>query len=187
MSFSFPKSQSQTPGINSPAFPLPDPEPTIIPNDNSDSAVKRSDNQPYLDAPLRSTLAQSSDTISDITAYSSDNDNERQTGQLLTRSLGDRLPSTSPLPPGAWKRKSQTFWLGNKGLILVTLAQFFGVTMSVATRLLEMDGPHGPGMHPFQVLHPLILPETDRIESLVDTVRPDDWYFNTQWCISMAS
>ncbi|EEP80922.1 predicted protein [Uncinocarpus reesii 1704] len=31
-------------------------------------------------------------------------------------------------------------------------AQFFGASMNVMTRLLELDGPHGKGMHPFEIL-----------------------------------
>lgn len=113
---------------------------------------KPSQNSPYLDVPLRSAFTVSTDTISDISIYSADNDNERRTGRLLTVSSGVRLPSRSPGPPTTWKGKSQAFWIKNKGLALVMLAQLFGVMMSVTTRLLEMDGQHGPGMHPFQIL-----------------------------------
>ena len=45
----------------------------------------------------------------------------------------------------------QRFWLRNKGLALVLLAQVFGTLMNVTTRLLEIEGNNGKGMHPFQV------------------------------------
>jgi hypothetical protein len=107
--------------------------------------------KPYLDVPLQPTFARSSDTISDISTYSSDNEHERRTGRLLTVSSGHRLPSRSPAPPKTLKARAQAFWITNKGLALVILAQLFGVMMNVTTRLLEMDGRHGAGMHPFQV------------------------------------
>lgn len=113
---------------------------------------KPNPNSPYLNVPLHSAFARSSDTISDISIYSADNENERCRGRLLTVSPNIRLQSRSPAPPTTWKGKTQVFWVKNKGLALVMLAQLFGVMMSVTTRLLEMDGSHGPGMHPFQIL-----------------------------------
>ncbi|KAL9082738.1 MAG: hypothetical protein Q9159_006198 [Coniocarpon cinnabarinum] len=46
----------------------------------------------------------------------------------------------------------QTFFQQNKGVIYVLTAQLFGVLMNVTTRLLEIEGNHGEGMHPFQIL-----------------------------------
>ena len=113
-------------------------------------------NSPYLDVPLQSTSARSSVTISDLSIYSADNENERHLGRLGRPLLPlgvRRLPSRSPIPaPTSWKGKFEVFWAKNKGLALVTLAQLFGVMMNVTTRLLEMDGSHGAGMHPFQIL-----------------------------------
>ncbi len=113
---------------------------------------KASSNHSYLDTPLQSEFARSSDTISDISIYSADNENERRTGRLLTATSGVRLPSRSPAPPRTWKGKIEASWVKNKGLALVMISQLFGVMMNVTTRLLEMDGSHGPGMHPFQIL-----------------------------------
>ncbi|KAF2666400.1 hypothetical protein BT63DRAFT_377242 [Microthyrium microscopicum] len=45
-----------------------------------------------------------------------------------------------------------SFWGRNKGLVLVLIAQIFGVLMNVTTRLLELEGNNGKGMHPFQIL-----------------------------------
>lgn len=49
----------------------------------------------------------------------------------------------------------QTFWVRNKGLALVLLAQMFGTCMNIGTRLLENlgKGEDGEGgMHPFQII-----------------------------------
>ncbi|OJD16295.1 hypothetical protein AJ78_03507 [Emergomyces pasteurianus Ep9510] len=72
-------------------------------------------------------------------------------------------PATSSEPPNSpsrnkkssvqsWRRKLQHAWLMNKGMLMVMLAQFFGASMNVMTRTLELDGSHGEGMHPFQIL-----------------------------------
>ena len=119
--------------------------------DHSKPSVKASVNHLYLDAPLQPTFSRPSDDVSDISLYSADNDNERRAGRPLTVSAGIRLSSRSPAPPKTWRGKIHTAWESNKGLALVTLAQLFAVMMNVTTRLLEMDGDHGKGMHPFQV------------------------------------
>ncbi len=126
--------------------------PQMNPDDSNGKPLVKV-NSPYLDVPLQSAFARSSDTISDLSTYSADNENERRPGRLLTSSGVRRLPSRSPVPaPTSWKGKSEVFWAKNKGLALVTIAQLFGVMMNVTTRLLEMDGSHGAGMHPFQIL-----------------------------------
>lgn len=45
-----------------------------------------------------------------------------------------------------------SFYQNNKGLCYVLLAQVFGCLMNVTTRLLEVEGNNGAGMHPFQIL-----------------------------------
>ncbi|KAK2760887.1 hypothetical protein FQN54_002127 [Arachnomyces sp. PD_36] len=52
----------------------------------------------------------------------------------------------------SWKSKLPIFWQQNKGVFLVLLAQLFAAFMNVMTRLLERNGPHGEGMHTFQIL-----------------------------------
>jgi len=150
----------------SPSLPLPTAQTAVPQKDSPTSAVNESAatvddgkgsakspvNHPYLDVPLGNAFARSSDTVSDISVYSVDNENEGRTGRPPDAAVRNPLSSLSPVPPPViWKSKVQVFWTKNKGLALVMLAQFFGVMMSVTTRLLEMDGRHGPGMHPFQV------------------------------------
>ena len=131
--------------------------------DYSDPMIKTS-NQPYLEVPLQSAFARSSDTFSDLSTYSADNENERRTGRLLTVSSAGRLLSSSPAPlPRTWRGTIRLFWARNKGLSLVILSQLFGVMMNVTIRLLEMNGTSGPGMHTFQVrpaLSQMFLPDT---------------------------
>ena len=105
----------------------------------------------YLDVPLQTSFRPSVDTISDISLYSSDNDNERSSRVPVRSNSHTRIPSRSPAPPRTWKGKWEVFWQGNKGFILVLIAQMFGALMTAATRLLETDKSHGAGMHPFQV------------------------------------
>ncbi|OJD20234.1 hypothetical protein ACJ73_08432 [Blastomyces percursus] len=52
----------------------------------------------------------------------------------------------------SWRRRLRHTWLVSKGMIMVMLAQFFGSSMNVMTRTLQLDGSHGKGMHPFQIL-----------------------------------
>lgn len=60
--------------------------------------------------------------------------------------------SDSHEPPRTFKDKLQHFWITNKGLGLVLIAQLFGTLMNVTTRMLEMEGNDGKGYHPFQIL-----------------------------------
>lgn len=61
-------------------------------------------------------------------------------------------PRHASAPAGSFKGRAADFWARNKGLALVLLAQVFGTLMNVTTRLLEMEGNHGNGYHPFQIL-----------------------------------
>ncbi|MDI1487315.1 MAG: hypothetical protein OHK93_006584 [Ramalina farinacea] len=111
----------------------------------------------YLDIPFQSTFARASDTFSasdrSSRKSSDDHGNDVRTSDFLSvpGHLRSRSQSPAPNPPRPWKRKCMELWAKNKGLILVIISQFFGVMMNVTTRLLEMDGHHGSGLHPFQV------------------------------------
>lgn len=52
-------------------------------------------------------------------------------------------------PRKAWLARLRVFWLRNKGMFLVLLAQMFGASMNVMTQILEIHS----SMHPFQVSH----------------------------------
>ena len=61
------------------------------------------------------------------------------------------LSTATQLSPG-WRTKVDQFWIRNKGIAFMLVAQVFGVLMNVTTRLLEIEGNKGQGMHPFQIL-----------------------------------
>jgi hypothetical protein len=66
---------------------------------------------------------------------------------------GHRYALQSPAArPRSLKAKLAVFWNTNKGLALVMISQICGTLMNVTTRLLEVEGNHGKGYHPFQVL-----------------------------------
>jgi hypothetical protein len=55
-----------------------------------------------------------------------------------------RYASRSPAPlPRTVRGRLQLFWVKNKGLAQVLMAQFFGTLMNVTARLLEMEGNDG--------------------------------------------
>lgn len=74
---------------------------------------------------------------------------------------GEDPPPPPPPPPPShwsqWRAKAESFWLQGKGMILVTVSQFFGANMNVMTKYLEMNGSNGEGMDPFQVHFTLLL------------------------------
>lgn len=55
-------------------------------------------------------------------------------------------------PARGWRSALQSSWIRNKGLAYMLMAQVFGTLMNVTTRLLEVEGNKGQGMHPFQIL-----------------------------------
>ncbi|KAG8622886.1 hypothetical protein KVT40_001274 [Elsinoe batatas] len=78
-------------------------------------------------------------------------------GTLSNLSVDDwqanQRPKLPPLTnPSTWKAKIKAFWWKNLGLLYMIIAQFFGTAMNVTTRFLEVEGNHGQGLHPFQVL-----------------------------------
>ncbi|WPH02201.1 Hypothetical protein R9X50_00505600 [Acrodontium crateriforme] len=104
----------------------------------------------FLAAPLHGPIRPlSPDTLSN---YSLDDYNQFRSGppepvNLLYRSS---LSDVSSRP--GWRRGLEAFWVRNKGLALMLLAQVFGTMMNVTTRLLEIEGNKGKGLHPFQIL-----------------------------------
>ncbi|MCJ1304932.1 hypothetical protein MMC08_007745 [Hypocenomyce scalaris] len=110
---------------------------------------KTNNHQHLLDVPPQTSFRPSTDTVSDISTYSADNENERGTGRPFLTTNGPRLSSMSPAPAKTWKGAWAVFWARNKGMALVLLSQLFGGLMNVTTRLLETSGSD---MHPFQIL-----------------------------------
>lgn len=106
------------------------------------TAIKTSSSRQCLDAPSIDRSRTSNDTLSEVSSLSLDYQADNESHRPFTKSLAVN---------SRWRQRLDNGWARNKGLILVILAQLFGALMGVTTRLLETDGSHGPGMHPFQV------------------------------------
>ena len=109
-------------------------------------------NNGFLSAPLtRPIRPLSPDTISNL---SLDEYEQIRPGRLSHLSeVALRSPSQSPAPPRrGFRGRLQKFWVRNKGLSYMLLGQVFGTLMNVTTRLLEIEGNKGKGLHPFQIL-----------------------------------
>lgn len=115
----------------------------------------RRDESDHLDVPLTSSFRPSTDSrFSDLSMYSGHFAESQFDHRPLLRSpspAGSRLESRPSAPPLTWRGRLWAAWLQSKGLVLVMLSQFFGASMNVMTRVLEINGSHGEGMHPFQV------------------------------------
>ncbi|MCJ1243471.1 hypothetical protein MMC30_000668 [Trapelia coarctata] len=107
--------------------------------------------QPYLDVPLQNSFRSTIDTLSGVSTYSADNENDRTMGRSRLPTL-ERIASRSPAPVRAIAGKRAIFWQKYKGITLMLIAQLFGGFMNAATRMLEVEDTHGPPMSPFQIL-----------------------------------
>ena len=102
----------------------------------------------YLQAPLsRSSRTLSPDALSIL---STDEYEQLQPSRSLTLSAPEDGQSFES--PSGWRARLAAAWIRNKGLAYMLLAQVFGVLMNVTTRLLEIEGNKGEGLHPFQIL-----------------------------------
>lgn len=103
--------------------------------------------------PPQSSFRPSFGSLSDLSSSTVDSHGEIEeyAGRPLVHG-GARPPSRAPRPESTLSQRANGAWARNKGLILVILAQLFGALMGVTTRLLETNGAHGRGMHPFQIL-----------------------------------
>jgi hypothetical protein len=130
------------------------------PNGQDKDRVKRWQDGELLHVPRTGSIRPvSPDTLS---TFSIDDIDGRGGGRPipLVGSI-DRHASRSPAPPKTWRARWQQFWQRNKGIVLMLFAQVFGVLMNVTTRLLEIEGNQGNGMHPFQVS--FVSPVPDRL------------------------
>lgn len=64
----------------------------------------------------------------------------------------DQSGEVAATGPRTWRHRLAHFWVVNKGIVFMLIAQVFGVLMNVTTRLLEVEGNKGKGLHPFQIL-----------------------------------
>lgn len=120
-----------------------------------DRPSNKKDDVQRLGVPLANSFRPSTDSLySDLSLYSGRIVNEPRYDAPLLRSPS---PAESQFEahygalPTTWRGILWNAWLQNKGILMVMLSQFFGASMNVMTRLLEIDGAHGKGMDPFQV------------------------------------
>ncbi|KAK5129623.1 hypothetical protein LTR08_003022 [Meristemomyces frigidus] len=110
-------------------------------------------NNGYLSAPLsRPIRPLSPDTISNLSA---DEYDQIRPSRSPSRDAAAAPRYNVELPAASrsrWRRRVDAFWVRNKGLAYMVLAQVFGTLMNVTTRLLEIEGNKGKGLHPFQIL-----------------------------------
>ncbi|KAJ5587883.1 uncharacterized protein N7459_003648 [Penicillium hispanicum] len=112
-------------------FQIPHPDPTLDQTSEQD--------QEHPDAPLLSAVPYR-DEVDDSSL-----------AECEPRPIGDEsedAAAAAARPRRAWQARMRTFWLTNKGMFLVLLAQMFGASMNVMTQVLEIYS----SMHPFQIL-----------------------------------
>jgi len=105
----------------------------------------------YLQAPLsRTSRPLSPDALSNL---SSDEYEQLRPSHSLTFPAHEDDSTSQPTESSTGLRaRLSASWIRNKGLAYMLLAQVFGVLMNVTTRLLEIEGNKGEGLHPFQIL-----------------------------------
>jgi len=107
----------------------------------------------FLQAPLSAPVRPlSPDTLSNLSAEEYD---QIRPSRSPSRNTGSRLryASLSPVPPPrGWRDRLRAIWIKQKGICLMLIAQVFGTLMNVTTRLLEVEGNKGKGLHPAQIL-----------------------------------
>jgi len=123
---------------------LTGPKPlSLFPKDEASTLGPATAKKQYLEPPFRApSRPLSPDSFLSIEEY-----------ETLHESV-KRYPAPTST---TWKGKFNTFLNRNMGMFYMLLAQIFGTGMNVTTRILEIEGNHGKGFHPFQVGQPPIL------------------------------
>ncbi|GAB7345549.1 hypothetical protein MBLNU457_3861t2 [Dothideomycetes sp. NU457] len=118
---------------------LAHPEPLpLFPNEEASTIGLATAQKQYLEPPIRApSRPLSPDSFLSIEEY--------ETLHEPSKRFATSNTST-------WKGKVNTFLNRNMGIFYMLLAQMFGTGMNVTTRILEIEGNHGKGFHPFQVL-----------------------------------
>jgi hypothetical protein len=92
----------------------------------------------------------SPDTLSNLSADEFDQLGPRNDEPSIWLDGGHHI-TLKPSWTSKWQARLHATWIRNAGLFYMLLAQVFGVMMNVTTRLLEIEGNKGKGLHPFQV------------------------------------
>ncbi|KAK0336337.1 hypothetical protein LTS02_001989 [Friedmanniomyces endolithicus] len=116
--------------------------------DHRKPGVYSSGNNGSLSAPLSGPIRPlSPDTISNLSI-----EEYEQLQPRRSRTTEESHHAAIKRPPRGWRAKLRAFYIHNLGLGYMLIAQVFGTMMNVTTRLLEVEGNKGRGMHPFQIL-----------------------------------
>ncbi|KAK2736009.1 hypothetical protein FQN57_000902 [Myotisia sp. PD_48] len=109
----------------------------------------------YADTPVPSPSPVPSPGIPELSTNGAESSNLQQSSELQPShdsALADGVVAKLASTPFSLRQKFTDAWQQGKGMAMVMLSQLFGASMNVMTRVLELDGPHGPAMHPFQIL-----------------------------------
>ena len=125
---------------------------SLTPTTSLERASKPKNTGRFLSAPLTGPVRPlSPDTLSNLSF--DEYEQLRPSRSLQQLNEDGRATALSPGPSSkGFRGKLQRFWIRNKGLAFMLLGQVFGTLMNVTTRLLEVEGNHGEGLHPFQIL-----------------------------------
>lgn len=140
-------------------YPSTDGVYKVGPDDSNESSASQAEAQSkqksgngFLSAPLSGPIRPlSPDTLSNL---STDEYNEIRLGHLPSRHFtgGQSHEAKPEITSRGWYGKARALWTRNLGLCYMLIAQVFGTLMNVTTRLLEVEGNNGKGLHPFQIL-----------------------------------
>jgi drug/metabolite transporter (DMT)-like permease len=108
--------------------------------------------QSYLDVPaFRPSLDSTYSELSELSFHSTELQNHHPLLRSMSHEAGGSSHSHQP-PPSRYGAAWDSFLEVNYGALLVLASQGFGTGMNIAARMLEIPGPHGEPMHPFQML-----------------------------------
>ena len=103
-----------------------------------------------LAGPIRPIRPLSPDTLSNLSLE--DYDAIRLVRRSQSTHEAEPLSQSPAVPARGIRGWLGRFWVRNKGLGYMLIAQVFGTLMNVTTRILEVEGNKGKGLHPFQIL-----------------------------------
>ncbi|KAH0356149.1 hypothetical protein KCU83_g1282, partial [Aureobasidium melanogenum] len=117
----------------------------------------------------------SPDTLSNLSADEFDQLGPRNDEPSIWLDGGHHM-TLKPSCTAKWQARLHATWVRNAGLFYMLLAQVFGVMMNVTTRLLEIEGNKGKGLHPFQILFARSLVS---LVGVVFIARPTSLFFSS--------
>lgn len=109
----------------------------------------------YLEAPplYRPSRPLSPDALSNLSAeeYDQLRPRSRSPSPYRTTYVSSDEHVEKPYGRPRYRERLIAIWHRNLGLLYMLIAMLFGTLMNVTTRMLEVEGNKGKGLHPFQV------------------------------------